>query len=188
MSLLSLAELNRLDDNGIEAMEIINKLGLMNLANVIIPSESDTDNNNYNNHFIILHDILRELGIYQSTKEPFEQREKLIIDKNKNKSGLAEKQQGLMTRILSKFMRFCVKQNPQHFAARILSVSTDETYALDWSQIQTAQAEVLILNLHTKQYSLTEWIAKMSKLKVLIITNYSFHPSKLNNIELLYRT
>jgi len=31
------AELYRLDDNGIQAMEIINKLGIMNLANVIIP-------------------------------------------------------------------------------------------------------------------------------------------------------
>jgi len=51
--------------------------------------------------------------------------------------------------------------------------------------MQPAQVEVLILNIHTKQHSLPEWIAKMSKLKVLIITNYNFHPSKLNNIELL---
>ncbi|RHN42218.1 putative leucine-rich repeat domain, L domain-containing protein [Medicago truncatula] len=181
------AELYRLDDNGIQAMEIINKLGIMNLANVIIPRKnaSDTDDNNYNNHFIILHDILRELGIYQSTKEPFEQRKRLIIDINKNKSGLAEKQQGLMTCILSKFMRLCVKRNPQQLTARILSVSADETCAFDWSQMQPAQVEVLILNIHTKQYSLPEWIAKMSKLRVLIITNYGFHPSKLNNIELL---
>nr|AAN62760.1 disease resistance protein-like protein MsR1 [Medicago sativa] len=181
------AELYRLDDTGIQAMEIINKLGIMNLANVIIPRKdaSDTDNNNYNNHFIMLHDILRELGIYRSTKEPFEQRKRLIIDMHKNKSGLTEKQQGLMIRILSKFMRLCVKQNPQQLAARILSVSTDETCALDWSQMEPAQVEVLILNLHTKQYSLPEWIGKMSKLKVLIITNYTVHPSELTNFELL---
>jgi len=61
----------------------------------------------------------------------------------------------------------------------------DETCALDWSQMQPAQVEVLILNLHTKQYSLPEWITKMSKLKVLIITNYSVHPSELTNFELL---
>jgi hypothetical protein len=35
------AELYELDDNGIEAMEIINKLGSMNLANVIIARYND---------------------------------------------------------------------------------------------------------------------------------------------------
>jgi len=79
-------------------------------------------------------------------------------------------------------------QSVIHFFSAIDHVSftfADETYAFDWSQIQPAQVEVLILKLHTKQYSLPEWIAKMSKQKVLITTNYSFHPSKLNNIELL---
>jgi hypothetical protein len=51
--------------------------------------------------------------------------------------------------------------------------------------MEPAQVEVLILNLHTKQYLLSKLMEKMSKLKVLIITNYGFHPSELNNFELL---
>ncbi|CAJ2635462.1 unnamed protein product [Trifolium pratense] len=182
-------ELYELDDNGIEAMEIINKLGSMNLANVIIArkSASDADNYNYNNHFIILHDLLRDLGIYQSTKESIEKRKRLIIDMNENKQKqcFAEKQQCFMSRILSKLLTPCVKQHPQQLAARILSVSTDQTCTSDWSQMQPAQAEVLILNLHTKQFLFSESMEKMSMLKVLIITNYTFHPSELSNFELL---
>jgi hypothetical protein len=45
---------------------------------------------------------------------------------NENKHGqcFADKQQCFMTRILSKLLTLCVKQNPQQLAARILSVST----------------------------------------------------------------
>ncbi|GAU49138.1 hypothetical protein TSUD_191400 [Trifolium subterraneum] len=175
-----------LDDNGIEAMEIINKLGSMNLAHVLIArkSASDADNYNYNNHFVVIHDLLRDLGIYQSTKEPIELTKRLIIDMNENKC-LGEKQQGFMTGILSKLLNSCVKQNPQQLAARMLSVSTDETCASDWSQIQPAQVEVLIFNLHAKQYLFPDSMVKMRLLKVLIITNNATHPSELNNFELL---
>ncbi|CAK8562366.1 unnamed protein product [Lathyrus sativus] len=182
-------ELYELDDNGIEAMEIINKLSSMNLAHVLIARKnaSDADDYNYNNHFITLHDLVRDLGIYQSTKEPIEQRKRMIVDMNVNtwERCIGEKQQGLMIRIVSKFLNLCVKQSRRQLHARILSVSTDDTCATDWSEIETAQAEVLILNLHTKQYLFPESIEKMSKLKVLIITNYGFHPSELNNFELL---
>ncbi|GAU49143.1 hypothetical protein TSUD_191450 [Trifolium subterraneum] len=180
------AELYQLDDNGIEAMEIINKLVSINLVLVLIArkSASDADNYNYNNHFVVIHDLLRDLGIYRSTKEPIQLTKRLIIDMNENKC-LGVKQQGFMTRILSKLLNSCVKKNPQQLAARILSVSTDETCVSDWSQIQLAQVEVMILNLHTKQYLFPDSMEKMSMLKVLIITNYGTHLSQLNNFELL---
>ncbi|XP_004509177.1 probable disease resistance protein At5g66900 [Cicer arietinum] len=183
------AELYRLDDDGIEAMSIINKLDSMNLANVLIARKnaSDTENYYYNNHFIVLHDLLRELGIYQSTQEPIEKRKRLLIDENENirDRWLAKKQRGTMTHILSKFHRWCVKPKPQQVPARTLSISTDETCATDWSQIQPAQTEVLILNLQTKRYSFPELMEKMIKLKVLIAINHGFRPSELNNFELL---
>lgn len=47
------------------------------------------------------------------------------------------------------------------------------------------ETEVLILNLCSSQYSLPEFTEKMSKLKALIVTNYGFHRSELNKIELL---
>jgi len=61
----------------------------------------------------------------------------------------------------------------------------DETCASDWSDIKPSQAEVLILNLHTKKYSFPEFMEKMIKLKVLIMTNYGFLHSELDNFKVL---
>ncbi|KAG4379110.1 hypothetical protein AAZX31_17G172000 [Glycine max] len=168
------AESCSLDDNGTEAMAIIKKLDSMNLANVLVARKnaSDTDNYYYSNHFIILHDLLRELAIYQSTQEPAEERKRLIIEINQNKPHwwLGEK---------SKLLK------PQQATAQTLSISTDENCCSDWPQIQLAQVEVLIFNLRTKQYSFPDFMEEMNKLKVLIVTNYSFYPSEINNFELL---
>jgi len=58
---------------------------------------------------------------------------------------------------------------------------------LDWSDVEKfEQVEVLILNLSTDKYTLPEWIKKMTKLKVLIITNYKgFQCAELDNFEIL---
>ncbi|BAT75548.1 hypothetical protein LR48_Vigan727s002900 [Vigna angularis] len=170
------AELYRLDDDGKEAMTIINKLDSMNLANVMVARKNatNTDSYYYNNHFIVLHDLLRELAIYQCSQEPMEQRKRLIIEINKNKHG--EK---------TKFLSWCVKQKPQQVTAHTLSISTDENCSSDWPQMQLAQVEVLIFNLQTKQYSFPDCMEGMNKLKVLIVTNYSYYPSEINNFELL---
>lgn len=47
------------------------------------------------------------------------------------------------------------------------------------------KAEVLILNLGSDNYTLPGFIKNMKKLKVLILTNYSFHRSQLQSFELL---
>lgn len=88
-------------------------------------NSSDTDNYYYNNHFIVLHDLLRELAIYESTLEPIEERKRLIIHTNENESegGLDEKQQGFVIRILSNCFKYCVKHKPQQITARTLSIS-----------------------------------------------------------------
>lgn len=183
------AELYGLDDDGKEAMDIINKLDSMNLANVLIARKnaSDTENYYYNNHFIVLHDLLRELGNYQNTQEPIEQRRRQLINTNESKCDqmLREKQQGTMAHILSKFIGWFDKPKPQKVPARTLSISIDETCASDWSQVQPALAEVLILNLQTKQYTFSELMEKMNKLKALIVINHGLRPSELNNLELL---
>jgi len=91
---------------------------------------SDTENYYYNNHFIALHDLLRELGILQNTQEPIEQRKRLLIDVNENKCDLwlREKQRGTMAHMLSKFIRCFVKPKPQQVPARTLSISTGSLY------------------------------------------------------------
>ncbi|KHN14497.1 Putative disease resistance protein [Glycine soja] len=124
------AESYGLDDDGIEAMTIINKLESMNLVNVLIARKntSDTDSYYYNNHFIVVHDLLRELAIYQSAQEQLEGSKRLIIDtkENKNEWGLGEKQQGMISRILSNCFRYCSKQKPPQIHARTLSISIVE--------------------------------------------------------------
>ncbi|KAK7359894.1 hypothetical protein VNO77_01861 [Canavalia gladiata] len=183
------AELYGLDNDGKEALAIINNLNSMNLANVLVARKntSDMDSYYYNNHFIILHDILRDLAIYKSTQEQIDQRKRMIIDINENKQEwwLGEKRQGMLSRILSNIFRWCVNQKPQQIPARILSISTDETCNSYWSHMQPTLTEVLILNLRTNQYSFPQFLEEMIKLKVLIVTNYGFHPSEMNNFELL---
>lgn len=51
--------------------------------------------------------------------------------------------------------------------------------------MEPEEAEVLVLNLSSSQYTLPEFTEKMSKLKILIVTNYGFHRSEIKNIELL---
>ncbi|RDX61664.1 putative disease resistance protein [Mucuna pruriens] len=66
------------------------KITVHDLANVLVARKksSDSDNYYYSNHFVILHDFLRELTIYQNTQEPIEQRKRLITDINDNKDGV----------------------------------------------------------------------------------------------------
>ncbi|ESW27956.1 hypothetical protein PHAVU_003G247200 [Phaseolus vulgaris] len=183
------AELYKLDDDGIEAMEIIKKLDSMNLANVLVArrNTSDSDNYYYNNHFVVLHDLLRDLAIYQNNRKPIEQRKRIItgINENQSERWFGEKKEGLISRLLRKYRGWRVKQTLQQVSARTLSISTDETCGSYWSDIKPSQAEVLILNLQTKKYSFPEFMEKMIKLKVLIMTNYGFLHSELDNFKLL---
>jgi len=67
----------------------------------------------------------------------------------------------------------------------IYGVFSDENFSSDWRDMQPDKAEVLVLNLRSDQYSLPDFTKKMSKLKVLVITNYGFHRSELTKFELL---
>ncbi|KAL1369624.1 hypothetical protein HN51_000021 [Arachis hypogaea] len=183
-------ELYGMDDDGIEAMTIINTLNSMNLANVLVARKNacDVENYYYNNHFIVVHDLLRELAIYENNQEATEHRHRMSIGMNEQNGefGLGEKQRGIIAEIFSKCLRWCInKQMPQQIHARTLSIAIDETCPSYWSNMQTADVEVLIFHLRAKFFSFPMFMQKMSKLKVLIVTNYGFYPSELNNFKLL---
>ncbi|KAK7346513.1 hypothetical protein VNO80_21034 [Phaseolus coccineus] len=114
-----------------------------------------------------------------SNQAQIELRKRLIIDidETKPEGCLGKKQQGMMIRTLS--------QKTQKIAARTLSISTDETCTTYWSHLQPAQAGVLILNIRTNQYSFPKFLKETSKLKVLIVMNYGFHPCELIDFDLL---
>jgi hypothetical protein len=81
----------------------------------------------YNNHYVMMHDLLRELAIHQSKGEPFEQRKRLIIDLNGHDRPdwwIGQNQQGIISRMHSFVAGLLVKQKQLKVAARILSIST----------------------------------------------------------------
>ncbi|GAU17402.1 hypothetical protein TSUD_232780 [Trifolium subterraneum] len=134
----------------------------------------------YNNHYVMMHDLLRELATHQSKREPFEQRKRLMIDLNGDERPvwwIGPNQQGIISRMYSFITGILVKQKQIKVAARILSISTDESFSSDWCDMQPDEAEVLILNLRSDKYSLPDFTEKMIKLKVLIVINYDALPN-----------
>lgn len=60
-------------------------------------------------------------------------------------------------------------------------VIADEVFLSRWHNIQLPEAEALILNFQSKNYKLPEFMEKMDKLKVLVVTSYGFFPSEVSN-------
>ncbi|KAL4395525.1 hypothetical protein S245_000007 [Arachis hypogaea] len=146
----------------------------------------------YNNHFLMQHDLLRELANHQSNQEPIERRKRLAIDLTQNGKNcpnwlVGQNQPGIVSRTLSFLsVRGTQQQQKQEqVTARIMFVSTDETFTPDWYNMNHDETEVLILNIHSNKYTFPDFIQKMRKLKVLIVTNQGFHPCELNNFEVL---
>jgi hypothetical protein len=61
----------------------------------------------------------------------------------------------------------------------------DSQFSSKWRDIQLPKAKVLVLNFHTKNYALPEFVEKMDKLKVLIVTNHGYLPAEVSNFTLL---
>ncbi|XP_057975730.1 probable disease resistance protein At5g66900 isoform X1 [Malania oleifera] len=157
-------ELYELDDDGVQTVANIHKLSARNLANLVVTGEADGC---YNEYYVTQHDLLRELAIHLSSQEPIELRKRLIMDLSGNN--------------LPKWWK---EQKQQPISARLLSISTDETFS-GWYDLQLPEVEVLVLNFCTKSYTLPDFMLKIGKLKVLVITNYGFWPAKLIKFPLL---
>ncbi|KAM7251907.1 hypothetical protein ACFE04_023790 [Oxalis oulophora] len=176
-----------LDEHGVRAITNLHQLSYRNLLNLDVTrkftqkdaSEVDSSykewfagevDDFYNEHFVTLHDILRDLVIYDyqnhGTSECVENRRRLFVDASGNK-----------------FPNWW--QNPQHISARLLSITTGESFTSTWCDLQPPEVETLILNFRSKKYDLPEFIQKMKKLQVLIITNYGFFHGDLGSFSLL---
>jgi Leucine-rich repeat (LRR) protein len=64
-------------------------------------------------------------------------------------------------------------------------IFADELFSWTWCKIQAPNVEVLVLNFQTQNYTLPEFVEKMDKLKVLIVTNYGFFHAEISNFQLL---
>ncbi|XP_030974658.1 probable disease resistance protein At5g66900 [Quercus lobata] len=163
------AELYELDEDGIHAIAHLRELTTRNLASLVMAGKDASEANSYfNDDFVTLHDILRELAMHQSSKEPEEERPRLILNISGNNLSKRwmEKKQKLIN-------------------ARLLSISTDESFSWSWCNIQAPKVEVLVLNFQTQNYTLPEFVEKMDELKVLIVTNYGFFHAEISNFQLL---
>lgn len=60
-----------------------------------------------------------------------------------------------------------------------------EAFNSTWWSMKPDVAKVLVLNIESSDYSLPGFIEYMRELKVLILTNYGLHPSKIQSFKLL---
>ncbi|KAK9948817.1 hypothetical protein M0R45_004379 [Rubus argutus] len=139
------------------------------LANLVVTRKDQMQGDGYySEHFVTQHDLLRELAIYETRQEDQGQRKRLIINITGND-----------------FPKWWREQKYQCMKARLLSISTDGGFSTEWYNMELPEAEILVLNFQTKNYALPQFVKRMVKLKVLVVTNYGFIPSELTNFQLL---
>ncbi|CAN6698415.1 unnamed protein product [Malus baccata var. baccata] len=161
------AELYGLDKE-ILTIANLHELTTRSLANLVVTRHEREADGYYTEHFVTQHDMLRELAIHQASQDPIDQRKRLVI----NICG-------------DNLPKWLTEQKYQPFKARLLSISTDGAFSAKWPNMQVPEAEVLVLNFQTNNYALPEFVEKMDKLKVIIITNYGLSPAEVDNFELL---
>ncbi|XP_073266636.1 probable disease resistance protein At5g66900 [Populus alba] len=161
------AELYNLDEDG--AIANLHELSDRNLIEVVVTrKDANEDDGSYNEHFVTQHDLLRELAIRGSNSGNIEHRKRVLLEIIENK-----------------IPEWLMEQDQLSIRAKLLSISTDETFSSSWSTMQAPEVEVLLLNFQTEKYSLPEFIERMNKLKVLVLHNYGFVPAELSNFPLL---
>ncbi|ONH96589.1 hypothetical protein PRUPE_7G138800 [Prunus persica] len=161
------AELYGLDEPSLSIANLY-ELTTQSLANLIATRNEREADGYYTERFVTQPDMLRELAIHQASQDPIGQRKRLIIDIRGDN-----------------LPNWLTEAKHQPMQARLLSISTDGAFSKKWPNMQLPKAEVLVLNFETNSYDLPEFVTKMDKLKVLIVTNFSFLPAELNNFQLL---
>ncbi|ONH96585.1 hypothetical protein PRUPE_7G138500 [Prunus persica] len=161
------AELYGLDED-FWSIANIHELTNRNLANLVTRNGKMELDSYYNEHFVTQHDMLRNLAIHQTGQDIIGQRKRLIIDICGDNLPNWWKEH---------------KNKPKK--TRLLSISTDGSSSAKWHNMHLPKAEVLVLNFQTENYVLPKFVKKMSKLKVLIVTNYGVLQADLSNFKLL---
>ncbi|PWA98486.1 NB-ARC domains-containing protein [Artemisia annua] len=159
--------LYRHDEEGLATINHLLKLFYKNLATLLPIRKSSPVIANYCEEKVVMqHDLMRTLAIRLSSKEPEEERERLII--KPDGQDLPKVPQAVNARLLS-------------ISARLLSISTGENFSVEWNDMQASKVEVLVMNFLSKTHPLPQFIRYIEKLKILIITNYGYYFSKIEN-------
>ncbi|KAI3750276.1 hypothetical protein L2E82_20910 [Cichorium intybus] len=148
------------DVDGLATMNHLFELSYKNLATLLpIRKHSPVIANYCEEKAVMQHDLMRTLSIRLSSQEPVEHRKRLIINANGQD----------------------LPRLPHTINARLLSISTDERFSLRWNDIRAPNVEVFVLNTMSKIYPLPPFMQNMEPLNILIITNYGYHFSVLQN-------
>ncbi|KAL4580555.1 hypothetical protein LXL04_016754 [Taraxacum kok-saghyz] len=155
------------DADGVDTMDTISELSYGNLVDLMTTgSDSGSRINHCNQQFVTQHDLLRELAIHLNNKLPLEQRSRLIINTQGKDLAAFEKVR-------------------KPLEARILSISTGESFFSQGCHMEVPDLEVLILNLMSDTYTLPQFLSGLQKLKIIDITNRGLHPTEFNNFQFL---
>ncbi|PWA91233.1 NB-ARC domains-containing protein [Artemisia annua] len=149
------------DEGGLGTINQLFELSYKNLATLLpIRKNSPVIANYCEEKVVMQHDLMRTLAIRLSSKEPKEERERLIIKSDEKD----------------------LTEVPHAINARLISISTDENNLSDkWNEVQASKVEVLVMNFLSKMHPLPRFIKYIEKLKVLIITNYGYYFSEIKN-------
>ncbi|KAJ6733053.1 PLANT BROAD-SPECTRUM MILDEW RESISTANCE PROTEIN RPW8 [Salix koriyanagi] len=162
-------ELYEMNGDGLNSISNLHELSSFNLIDLVETRTDENEREDYSETFVTQHGLLRDLVIHLSGLVGSEQgRKNLVVDINGDE-----------------FPGWWKQQEHQTIMARVLSITTDETFKSSWPNIQAPEVEVLVLNFRTKKYSLPKFIKSMDKLKTLILTNYGFFSAEISNFMVL---
>ncbi|KAI7739526.1 hypothetical protein M8C21_026746, partial [Ambrosia artemisiifolia] len=120
---------------------------------VLIPLQRFT---NCPTEILLMHDLLRQLAINLNSKLPIAKRRRLIISEQKDL---------LVTNVQGKDQMASIDQIQEPMLARILSISSGESFSSRWCNMRVPEVEVLLLNLKSGTYSLPPFLKEVQKLK-----------------------
>ncbi|KAL7584408.1 hypothetical protein Lser_V15G46313 [Lactuca serriola] len=158
------------DDDGVDTMATIFGLSFRNLVNLMATgfrNQSGAIVNYCDQQFVTQQQMLRELAIHLNSKLPLPQRSRLIINAR------------------GEDLPAYIQQVQEPMQARVLSISTGESFSSRWCNMEAPNLEVLILNLVSKTYTLPPFLAGNQKLKILNISNHGLYPTKFKNFHFL---
>ncbi|KAL4581813.1 hypothetical protein LXL04_006343 [Taraxacum kok-saghyz] len=162
-------ELYDLDEEGMYTTEYLLELSSRNLLNLVLTRKDASEVEGYcNEQYVTQHDLIRELEIHLNSRDPIPQRTRFLIEIYNNQ-----------------IPTWWIQQTQEPINARLLSITTDESFSSIWYDLNAPNVEALILNTRSKKYALPQFITKMNKLKVLNITSYGTCPSQLHDLHFI---
>ncbi|KFK24914.1 hypothetical protein AALP_AA8G041300, partial [Arabis alpina] len=136
------------------AFALLVDLSNKNLLTLVKDPRLGAQYTSYYDIFVTQHDVLRDLALHLSNRGKVHRRERLFMPKRESVPP-----------------REWERYNDEPYNARVVSIHTEEMSTMEWFDMELPKAEVLILNFSADNYVLPPFIAKMGKLRALVVIN-----------------